>query len=131
MATIDRLHIVHHTISFAQFTHSLLSGFMSEFERVAAVKDIPSGGRISLLVDDLPSLLLREGDSFFAIEDVCSHDGQPLTNGPVADCTITCPRHGAKFDLRTGQPLCMPAIEPITTFEVQIRDGEVFVRPRS
>lgn len=104
---------------------------MSEFERVASVDEIPSGGRLSILVDDLPSLLIRTGDDFYAIEDVCSHDGQPLTDGPVNDCAIVCPRHGAKFDLRTGKPLCMPAIEPIATFEVQVRNGEIFVRPRS
>jgi 3-phenylpropionate/trans-cinnamate dioxygenase ferredoxin component len=104
---------------------------MPEFERVAAISEIPSDGRLSILVDDIPSLLIRVGDEFFAIEDVCSHDGQPLTNGPVDHCSIVCPRHGAKFDLRTGRPLCMPAIEPISTFEVQVRDGEIFVRPRS
>ena len=104
---------------------------MPEFERVAAAKDIPSGGRLSILVDDLPSLLIRVGDEFFVVEDVCSHDGQPLTNGPVDGCSIVCPRHGARFDLRTGKPLCMPAIEPINTFEVQVRDGEVYVRTES
>ena len=103
---------------------------MSEFERVASVKDVPDRGRLSILVDDLPSLLIRIGNDFYAIEDVCSHDGQPLTNGPIDNCSITCPRHGAKFDLRTGQPLCMPAIEPISTFEVQVRDGEIYVRPK-
>ena len=104
---------------------------MPEFERVAATNEIPPGGRLSILVDDIPSRLLRVGDEFFAIEDVCSHDGQPLTNGPVDHCSITCPRHGAKFDLRTGRPLCMPAIEPISTFEVEVRDGAIFVRSRS
>lgn len=104
---------------------------MSEFERVASVDEIPPDGRLSIIVDDLPSLLIRRGDEYFAIEDVCSHDGQPLTNGPVENCSITCPRHGAKFDLRTGQPLCMPAIEPIATFEVQVHEGGIFVRPRS
>jgi 3-phenylpropionate/trans-cinnamate dioxygenase ferredoxin component len=104
---------------------------MSEFERVAAVSEIQPGGRLSILVDDIPSLLVRIGDDFFAIEDVCSHDGQPLTNGPVENCAITCPRHGARFDLRTGRPLCMPAIEPIAVFEVQIRGDEIFVRSQS
>ena len=103
---------------------------MSDFERVASVNDIPSGGRMSVLVDDLPSLLIRIGEEFFAVEDVCSHDGQPLTTGTLEDCSISCPRHGARFDLRTGRPLCMPAIEPITTFEVQIHDGAVYARPR-
>ena len=103
---------------------------MSEFERVAAISEIASGGRLSIVVDDVPSLLIRSGDEYFAIQDVCSHDGQPLTNGPIENCSITCPRHGARFDLRTGSPLCMPAIEPIETFEVMVRDGDIFVRPR-
>ncbi len=102
---------------------------MSTFERVAAVTEIPPNGRKSIIVDDVPALLVRIGNDFFAIEDVCSHDGQPLTDGPVADGAITCPRHGAKFDLNTGKPLCMPATRPIPKFAVQIRDGEVFVGP--
>ena len=103
---------------------------MPEFERVASISEIPAGGRLSILVDDVPSLLIRIGEQFFAIEDVCSHDGQPLTNGPVEGCSITCPRHGARFDLQTGKPLCMPAIEPIATFEVEVRGSDIFVRPR-
>lgn len=101
---------------------------MSDFEKVAVVGDVPAGGRLSILIDDIPALLIRIGDQFFAIEDICSHDGQPLTNGPVSDCSITCPRHGARFDLRTGKALCMPATEPIATFEVEIRGSEVFAR---
>jgi 3-phenylpropionate/trans-cinnamate dioxygenase ferredoxin component len=104
---------------------------MSEFERVASVEDVPPGGRVSIFVDDTPALLVRVGDEFFAIEDVCSHDGQPLTNGPVGcDCSIICPRHGAKFNLRTGAAMCMPAVVGIATFEAQVRDGSVFVRTR-
>lgn len=99
------------------------------FERVAAVTEIPPNGRKSIIVDDVPALLVRIGNDFFAVEDVCSHDGQPLTDGPVADGAITCPRHGAKFDLKTGQALCMPATRGIQTFEVQVRDGEIFVGP--
>ena len=104
---------------------------MPTFERVAAVTEVPPNGRLSIIVDDLPALLVRIGSDFFAIEDVCSHDGQPLTNGPIGgDCSIICPRHGAKFNLRTGAPMCMPAVQPIETFEVQIRDGGIFVRAR-
>ncbi|MGE3313674.1 MAG: Rieske (2Fe-2S) protein [Planctomycetaceae bacterium] len=103
---------------------------MPQFERVAAVSEIPPGGRKSVVIDETPALLLRVGDQFFAIEDVCTHDGQPLTDGPVAGTEITCPRHGARFDLKTGQPLCMPATEPVATFEIEIREGSVFARPR-
>lgn len=102
---------------------------MSDFEKVALVSEIPPNGRKSIIVDDVPALLVRIGNDFFAVEDVCSHDGQPLTDGPIADGAITCPRHGAKFDLKTGKPLCMPATQPIQTFSVQVRDGEVFVGP--
>lgn len=102
---------------------------MVSFEKVASVTEIPPNGRKSIIVDDVPALLLRIGNDFFAVEDVCSHDGQPLTDGPVAEGAITCPRHGAKFDLKTGKALCMPATQPIQVFPVQIRDGEVFVGP--
>jgi metal-sulfur cluster biosynthetic enzyme/nitrite reductase/ring-hydroxylating ferredoxin subunit len=103
---------------------------MSTFERVAAVSEIPPNGRKSIIVDDVPALLVRIGNDFFAVEDVCSHDGQPLTDGPVADGAITCPRHGAKFDLKTGKALCMPATQPIETFVVVVQDGEVLVGPK-
>lgn len=103
---------------------------MSEFEQVAALDEIPPGGRKSILVDETPALLIRIGSEFYAIEDVCTHDGQPLTDGPLNGCEITCPRHGARFDVRTGKPLCMPATEPVRTFEIQIHDNAVFARSK-
>ena len=102
---------------------------MSAFERVAAVTEFPPGGRKSVIVDDIPVLLVRVGEEFFAVEDVCSHDGQPLTNGPVVDGMITCPRHGARFDLKTGHHLCMPATKPIASYPVQVRDEAIYVGP--
>jgi 3-phenylpropionate/trans-cinnamate dioxygenase ferredoxin component len=100
---------------------------MPDFERVATLNEIPPGGRKSIVVDDLPVLLLRVGDDFFAIEDTCTHDGQAMTDGPVHDHQIACPRHGARFDLRTGAAMCMPATEPVRTFPVEVRDGAVYV----
>lgn len=100
---------------------------MPETVKVAAASEVPDGGRKSIVVDELPALLLHIGDDWYCIEDVCTHDGQPLTDGPVADCQITCPRHGAMFDVRTGKATKMPAIEPIRTFPVTIRDGDVYV----
>jgi len=103
---------------------------MSAFERIASVDELAPGSRKSVLIDDTPALLLRIGNDFYAIEDVCSHDGQPLTDGPLNGCEITCPRHGARFDIRTGKPLCMPATEAVQTFEIQVRDNAVFARSR-
>ena len=104
---------------------------MPELERVAEVCDLPPGGRLSVIIDDTPALLLRVGDEYYAVEDVCTHDGQPLTDGPVSGHEITCPRHGARFDLKTGAPLCMPATEPVQVFTVEVRDGQIFAGPQN
>lgn len=103
---------------------------MAEFEHIASVDQIEPGGRLSVLIDETPALLIRVGDNFYAVEDVCTHDGQPLTDGPIHDHEITCPRHGARFDIRTGAALCMPATEPVATFDVEIRGNEIYARPQ-
>ncbi|MDA1014045.1 MAG: Rieske 2Fe-2S domain-containing protein, partial [Planctomycetota bacterium] len=72
---------------------------MAEFEQVASIDEIEPGGRKSILVDDFPVLLVRIGDKFYAFDDVCTHDGQPMTEGPLNGTEITCPRHGARFDV--------------------------------
>lgn len=100
---------------------------MPEYYQVATVEEIPPGGRKAAVVDDVPVLVLRVGDSFYCIEDVCTHDGQPLTHGPLKDQEISCPRHGARFDVTTGAALCMPAFEAVPTYEVQVADGIVSV----
>lgn len=102
---------------------------MAEFERVAKVSEIPPGGRKSLVFDERAVLVFRIGDDFYAVEDVCSHDGQPLTDGALAGDSVECPRHGARFDVRTGKPLCMPAVEPIAVYEVRIEGDDVCLRP--
>ena len=102
---------------------------MPAFERVAAVDEIPPGGRKAVLVDEMPALLLRIGDDFYCIEDTCTHDGGQMTDGALDGKQLICPRHGARFDIVTGKALCMPATEPIATFEVEVRDGDVYVKP--
>ena len=101
----------------------------ADYERAASPDEIAPGGRKSIVVDDLPALLIRVGDTYYCIEDTCTHDGQAMTNGPLDGCVITCPRHGARFDIRTGAALCMPATEPVKTFDVNVRDDGVYVRP--
>ena len=104
---------------------------MADFEQVAQVGEIEPGGRLSIIVDEVPARLIRVGDDYYAIEDVCTHDGQPLTDGPLDGTEITCPRHGARFDICTGKALCMPATEPVATFDVEVRDGAIYAKPKS
>ena len=69
------------------------------------------------------------GGELFALEDRCSHDDGPLYEGEWEEdtCRVICPRHGSAFDLRSGRPLSLPAFEPVDTYEVVVRDGEVMV----
>ena len=62
-----------------------------------------------------------------AVEDVCSHANVPLSEGEVEDCTVECWLHGSRFDLRTGEPTGLPAVEPVAIFPVEIRDGDIYV----
>ena len=73
-------------------------------------------------------LLCNVDGSVYAIEDVCTHDGGPLGEGFLEGFTIACPRHGAKFDIRDGRVLCMPAVSGTNSHEVKVEDGEVFVK---
>jgi len=65
---------------------------------------------------------------FLAIEDVCTHDGSELTGGTVEGDVIVCPRHGARFSIRTGEVLAPPAYEDIRTFPVRVEGGRVQVQ---
>jgi len=104
---------------------------MTDWTPLATADELQAGQRKSGLVDDEPVLLIRVEDTYYAIEDLCTHDGQPLTDGPLEGTAITCPRHGASFDLACGRALCMPATEPIGTYEVTVQDGHVLARTRT
>jgi 3-phenylpropionate/trans-cinnamate dioxygenase ferredoxin subunit len=82
---------------------------------------------LSALVDGLAVIVVRCGDTLYAVEDRCTHDGEPLAQAPVEDCRITCPRHGAQFCLRTGEALTPPAYEPLRTYAVREQGGRVLL----
>jgi 3-phenylpropionate/trans-cinnamate dioxygenase ferredoxin component len=70
----------------------------------------------------------RSGEEYFAIEDICTHDGAELTGGTIEGTEIICPRHGARFCLRTGAALAPPAYEPVRVFATKIDGGHLWVR---
>jgi metal-sulfur cluster biosynthetic enzyme/nitrite reductase/ring-hydroxylating ferredoxin subunit len=75
--------------------------------------------------------LFHVGGAFHAIDDVCTHDGGTLADGALVGFAVACPRHGAKFDIRTGAALSMPAVRPTRCHEVRVADGGVWIRLRS
>jgi 3-phenylpropionate/trans-cinnamate dioxygenase ferredoxin subunit len=101
---------------------------MADFVRVALASEIPPGGKKLLDMDGRAVALFNVYGQFYAIDDVCTHDGGPLADGELRGCEIECPRHGARFDVRTGAVLCMPAFEPVASHEVKIEAGSVLVR---
>ena len=101
---------------------------MSEFIQVAKVSDVAKSGKVILEVEDRMVVLLHINDQFFCIDDVCTHDGGPLGEGELCGYELACPRHGAKFDVRNGAALTMPATEATVVHEIKIEGDNVFVR---
>lgn len=98
---------------------------MSEWVDVAAVDDFVEGEPVVVDVDDAEVAVFKIGNQFYAIEDLCSHEEFTLTDGEVEGDTITCPAHGAKFCIRTGEALSPPAYEPVATFATRVENGVV------
>ena len=101
---------------------------MSEWTNVAAASEIGPGDHRVVDIDEVAIAVFNLDGAYFAIEDVCTHDFGTLTGGCVEGGEIMCPRHGARFDIRTGEALTPPAYEPVATFPVRIHDGIVQVR---
>lgn len=101
---------------------------MTSFEAVASVDDLTDPGTLIVEVQDQIVMLVKVEGQVFCIDDVCTHDGGSFDGGELCGHEITCPRHGAKFDVRTGLPAAMPATEPTIIHEVKVVDGEVLVR---
>jgi 3-phenylpropionate/trans-cinnamate dioxygenase ferredoxin subunit len=92
------------------------------------VGDLVDGHAISVAVGRRMVAVARSGDAYFAIEDICTHDGAQLTGGAIEGTEIICPRHGARFCLRTGEALSPPAYESVRVFATKIEGGHLWVR---
>jgi 3-phenylpropionate/trans-cinnamate dioxygenase ferredoxin subunit len=101
---------------------------MSEWVKVARASELPDPSKRTIEVNDALVVLFHVGGKFSCIDDVCTHDGGPLGDGPLDGCQIVCPRHGARFDIRTGKALTMPATVDVRVHEVMVENGDVFVR---
>ncbi|MDR3577152.1 MAG: non-heme iron oxygenase ferredoxin subunit [Anaerolineaceae bacterium] len=95
------------------------------FLQVAGVEEIPAGERIFIEVGDQPIVILNIGGQFFAIGDVCTHDDGPLGDGDLDGFQIICPRHGARFDVRTGKALALPAVVDTPSYPIRVVEGMI------
>lgn len=94
-----------------------------EYQFAANTSDLNDGEKILVEVDEQLLIIFQVGGDYFCLDDICTHDGGTLSDGELDGHQIACPRHGAKFDVRCGKPLSMPATQPTGSHEVKV-DGE-------
>ena len=97
------------------------------FVIVGKVSEIAPGSSKVFELDDRAIALCNVDGTIYAIDDVCSHDEAPLDQGFLEGCEIECPRHGARFDVRTGEVKALPAVLPIDTFQVRVEGDDIEV----
>ncbi len=100
---------------------------MADYITVATTDEVKPGERIVVEAKDHYVAVFNVDGTYYAIEDVCTHDDGPLAEGELDGFVIECPRHGAQFDIRTGKVLRFPAITPVPRYEVRVQDGDIQV----
>jgi 3-phenylpropionate/trans-cinnamate dioxygenase ferredoxin subunit len=101
------------------------------FARACALADLPEGEPYAAVVDGVEVAVVRDGDDVYAIRDECSHAAIALSEGDVEGCEIECWLHGSRFDLRTGEPISLPATEPVPVYAVRVEGDDVLVDVRA
>ena len=94
---------------------------------VGPADDVPRGEHRVYAIDERYVAVYNVGGELYAIEDLCTHDGNPLADGLLEGLEVICPRHGARFCLRTGAALCPPAYEAVATFAVAVRKARLCI----
>lgn len=101
---------------------------MPGWQDVARVETLPAGSHASVEIDGVRIAVFNLDGEYHAIEDVCTHDGGVLTGGTIEGEQIVCPRHGARFSIKSGAVLAPPAYEPVHVFPVRVQSGVIQVR---
>lgn len=105
---------------------------MTDFITVATTDELKPGERLVVEIGRKWIAIFNIEGEYYAIEDVCTHDGGPLVEGELHGCEIECPRHGARFDVRTGKVTAPPALVDVPRYEVRVEGDQVQVaRQRS
>ncbi|MEX0750033.1 MAG: non-heme iron oxygenase ferredoxin subunit [Dehalococcoidia bacterium] len=100
---------------------------VGNFVAVAKTSDVPDGQIQVFEMADKRIALCNVGGTFYAIDDVCTHDGGPLDQGVLEGKLVECPRHGARFDVTDGRAVVLPAVRPVKTYPVQVEGDDVTV----
>jgi 3-phenylpropionate/trans-cinnamate dioxygenase ferredoxin subunit len=101
---------------------------MADWVRVASVDECPPGKLRGVEVEGQPIVLANVEGSFYALQDRCTHQDYPLSDGELDGTRLECIYHGARYDVRTGRAVQLPAIRPVKTYEVEVRGDDVYIR---
>ena len=101
---------------------------MSDWVRVASVSECPPGKLRGVEVEGQLIVLANVEGSFYALQDRCTHQDYPLSDGELDGTRLECIYHGARYDVRTGRAVQLPAIRPVKTYEVEVRGDDVYIR---
>jgi nitrite reductase (NADH) small subunit/3-phenylpropionate/trans-cinnamate dioxygenase ferredoxin subunit len=100
---------------------------MDDFVKVCSIDDVPDETALAAEIDGRPIAVFKVGDRFFAVEDICPHQGASFEGGALDGEIVTCPSHGWRLNVITGESLEAPGVK-IETYDVEIVDGDVYVR---
>ncbi len=103
---------------------------MDEWIRICEASAVPPGHAARVEVGDLPIAVFNVDGEFHVLDDTCSHAMASLSEGELhsSACSVECPLHGSQFDLRTGEPVGLPAVEPVRVHRVDLRQGDIWVQ---
>jgi len=109
----------------SMFNYTTLDPSQVEFLEIASVAELPEGERMFIEAAGKSIVIFNLAGKLFAIGDVCSHDNGPVGDGEIEEQEIICPRHGARFDIRTGKATSLPAVVDIPSYPVRVVGGMV------
>lgn len=109
------------------YNYKMMDETQCVFYEIASVEDLPVGERLYLEIGTDSIVLFNLAGEIYAIADVCSHDDGPLGDGILEGYQIICPRHGARFDIRTGEVLSLPAVVDIPAYPVRVVNGKILL----
>ena len=102
---------------------------MGRWLRICEAEAIPEGHAARVEVGELPIAIFHLGEEFHCLDDTCSHALASLSEGELhpSSCSVECPLHGSQFDLRSGEPISLPAVEAVGVHQVEVREGQIWV----
>jgi 3-phenylpropionate/trans-cinnamate dioxygenase ferredoxin subunit len=99
----------------------------SQWADVGGADEVSDSMPLAVFVHGVALIVVRCGDALYAVDNMCTHDGETLGEAQIEDCQVICPRHGAHFCLKTGAALTPPAYEPLRTYPARLDNGRVLV----